>query len=144
MYFDSKIKGHRGLPWLDSRTNWEKSSDKYFEELEELLAKIDDIEAGTTFITEFSPEDFSNGYKFVLARIKELRAYLVNEETVSDRSDYIESLNEIYDELSELSFDSTLYDNDFDDWDEKDDWDDEDDEDDEDDWDDDLDEEDYL
>ena len=139
MYFDSKIKGHRGLPWLDSRTAWEKSSDKYFEALEELVEEIDSIEASTPFITDLSPDDFSNGYKFVLARLKELKSFLKSEDSISNEG-YIDSLNDIYDNLMDLSSDSDLYDDVWDDDDEEEYY--EEDDDDDDIWDDDAEEDD--
>ena len=36
MYFDSRKKGKSGLPWFDARTEAEKSSDEYFEKLDDL------------------------------------------------------------------------------------------------------------
>lgn len=142
MYFDSRKIGNRGLPWLDSRTDWDKANDTYFEELESLAAEIDDIEDCTSFISSLSPDDFGSGYRFVLTRLRELKEYLTENEAEPNRNEYIESLNDIYERLLVLYSDSALYDDDFveeDDFDEDEDYDD-------DDWDDDYDndDEDYL
>lgn len=145
MYFDSYIKGKQSR--FDSRSKWEKSRDSYFEALEELAEEIDFVESNTPFISELSPDDFDNGYQFILHRLKELKNYLINDETIIDTHDLLESLDEIREKLDDLTDDALLYDDisgyDDEDDDDDDDWeysdfdlddDEDDDENDEDDW----------
>ena len=122
MYFDSYIKGKQGL--FDSRSKWDKSSDSYFESLEELAEEIDDIESNTSFISELTPDDFGNGYQFIIHRIRELKDYLIDDETIIDTHDLLESLDEIREKLDDLKDDALLYDDisGYDDEDDDDDW----------------------
>lgn len=114
MYFDSKIIGKHGLPWTDSRSDWEKWSDEYFEKLEELAQQVDDVSADASFISQLAPEDFDNGYQFVLGKIKELKEYIIRD-AVLKTDDYkemlLDSLEDIHENLLELRFDVGLYDN---------------------------------
>lgn len=107
MYFDSKIKGKHG--WFDGRSKWQKSSDEYFERLEELALQIDDLEACTSFITSLSPDDFDSGYRFLLNRVRELKHYLVNESDDTDRDELLDSLEELKDSIMILNDDALLY-----------------------------------
>lgn len=109
-YFKSRIKGNHGLPWLDTRSNWQKASDAYFEELQELANDIDDVEALTTFISYMEPDECLSGYDFVLKRLKELRHYIIHEAVIDDKESLIESLRDIYERLKNLSTDAALYD----------------------------------
>lgn len=113
-YFESKIKGKKGLPWTDSRTSWEKSSDEYFEKLESFAEDIDNIESSTAFISDLMPEDFDNGYQYVYGRINELHHYLKNEAVIENKRELMDALNEIHDELLDLEDDAILYEDYFD------------------------------
>lgn len=108
-YFENNLTKRCGLPWLDSRSSWEKSRDAYFENLEELVEQIDDVESNTSFISDLMPYDFDNGYQFVLGRIKELKRYLKRDAIVIDNEYLIETLEEIYNNLLDLETDSLLY-----------------------------------
>lgn len=148
MYFDSRIKGKRGLPWFDARTKWQKDSDEYFEQLDDLAQQLDDVDVGPGFYTSLSPEDFDSGYEYVYQRIKELQKYIEQNESTDALDSAIcyearESLQETYDDLLDLYGSAILYDDycgpdpedpEDDDWnDDDDDWDD-DDRDNDDDW----------
>lgn len=149
MYFKSRIKGKQGLPWFDSRSEWEKSSDQYFEKLDDLAQQLDDVDGELNFYTSLAPEGFDSGYDYVYARIKELNRYIHQNESSDElaRVNHYgvrESLHDIYEELLDLYDSALLYDNysgpDPDDPDENEDLDDDYDEDDSDaDWDDDFD-----
>lgn len=120
--------------WFDSRTSSEKSSDKYFEELEDLTNCIDEIADCAYFDTDLTADDFPGAYQYVMARIKELKSYLRHDYDESDRDDLIESLDEIREDLEDLDIDCALYDDgtdylDDDDDDDDDDWEDDEDED---------------
>lgn len=65
MYFDSKRRGKKGLPWMDGRSKHEKRSDEYYDKLEELVKQIDDVEANTQFISALYPDDFDGAYQYV-------------------------------------------------------------------------------
>lgn len=143
MYFDSKRRGKKGLPWTDGRTDYEKRSDEYYEKLEELVEQIDDVEALTPFMTELDPDDFDGGYQYVSARLRELKKYLKRDSSADpvDKEDWLDQLDDIRNDLEDLETDAVLYDDDIDDdldWESDDDdfdWD----SDDDDDWDDDKD-----
>lgn len=111
MYFESRIRGRRGLPWFDSRSDWQKASDAYFEKLEDVAAEVDSVENATSFISELYPDDFDSGYQFVAARIGELRNYLRHDDPDGDPLDLLNTLDDISDSLKELKFDASLYDN---------------------------------
>lgn len=132
MYFKSRRNGKRGLPWFDSRTNWEKSSDEYFEKLDDLARQLDDVDAELCLYTSLTPDDFDSGYEYVYGRIKELKEYIAQDES-SDPSTPAtsygtrETLQDIYEDLLDLYDDALLYDDycgaDTDDLDDDDDWD---------------------
>ena len=113
-YFESKIKGKKGLPWTDSRTSWEKLSDEYFEKLEAFAEDIDNIESSTAFISDLMPEDFDNGYQYVYGRINELHHYLKNDAVIENNRELMDALNEIHDELLDLEDDTIIYEDYFD------------------------------
>ena len=134
MYFDSKKTRKHGPPWTDSRSNWEKSRDEYFEELENLVVEIDVLEDNTSFISELTPEDFTSGFQYVFARLKDFRDFLKEDFSDSDKEDLMKDLYEIYEDLIDLYSDALLYDDvddeedeepDDEDWDDE--WEDEDD-----------------
>lgn len=149
MYFKSRIKGKQGLRWFDSRTNWEKSSDEYFEKLDDLAQQLDDVDGDLNFYTSLEPEDFDSGYGYVYGRIKELKRYITENKSSDElapvnRYGVRESLQDIYEDLLDLYDSALLYDHytgaDPDDPDEDDDLDyDDDDGLDDDDWDDEMD-----
>lgn len=114
-YFESRIKGKKGLPWFDSRTSWEKSSDEYFEKLEALAERLDDIESDTSFISDLSTDDFDSGYQFVCARINELQHYVKYDAVDVDKEDLLESIDEVHSDLLDLETDAILYKDYFDD-----------------------------
>lgn len=99
------------MPWFDSRSDWQKASDAYFEKLEDVAAEVDSVENATSFITELYPDDFDSGYQFVAARIGELRNYLRHDDPDGDPLDLLDTLDDISDSLKELKFDASLYDN---------------------------------
>lgn len=115
MYFKSRIKGKQGLRWFDTRTNWEKSSDEYFEKLDDLAQQLDDVDGSLNFYTSLEPEDFDSGYGYVYGRIKELKKY-ITENKSSDELDPVnrygvrESLQDIYEDLLDLYDSALLYD----------------------------------
>lgn len=115
MYFKSRIKGKQGLRWFDTRTNWEKSSDEYFEKLDDLAQQLDDVDGSLNFYTSLEPEDFDSGYGYVYGRIKELKKY-ITENKSSDELDPVnrygvrESLRDIYEDLLDLYDSALLYD----------------------------------
>jgi len=115
MYFESRIKGKKGLPWFDARSDWEKSSDEYFEALDELAQQLDDVDSGLNFYTSLTPDDFDSGYEYVYGRIKELKEYIAQNES-SDEPYAVnmygarESLQDIYEELLDLYDSALLYD----------------------------------
>lgn len=118
MYFDSKIRGKKGLPWTDARTAWQRDSDEYFENLESLASDLDDIESDTQFITELTPDDFDTGYQYVQQRITELRSYIIEDEFDNAYANQLlESLNDVLEELQNLEDDAELYENYATDWD---------------------------
>ena len=104
------------MPWFDARTNWEKSSDEYFEKLDELAQQLDDVDAGLNFYTSLTPEDFDSGYEYVYGRIKELKQYIAQHATSDESSNHVncyearESLQDIYEELLDLYDAALLYD----------------------------------
>lgn len=106
MYFDDKIKGRRGLPWMSGKNE----SDEYFEALEELAEQVDNVECDTDFMTDLDPMDFDNGYEYVKGRIKELRRYIKREMDEYEAEDLLDTLDDIKDELENLYDDSLLYD----------------------------------
>ena len=87
MYFDSRIRGKRSLPWFDARTGPQKASDEYFEKLDNLAQQLDDIEVDIDFFTSLEPEDFDSGYEYVYGRIKELKEYINETEDFQDSDD---------------------------------------------------------
>lgn len=115
MYFDSRKKGKSGLPWFDARTEAEKSSDEYFEKLDDLAKQLDDIDADLRLYSSLIPEDFDSGYEYVYARIKELERYVAENES-SDELNSVntymvrDSLDDINEELSDLYDSAILYD----------------------------------
>lgn len=147
MYFDSKRRGKKGLPWTDARTDYEKRSDEYYDKLEELVKQIDDVEANTSFLTELDPDDFDGAYLYVSGRLRELKKYL-KRDCCADAvyiEDWLDQLEEIRNELEDLETDALLCNDGTDDeldWEADDDdfsWD----SDDDDDWDDDNDRDDW-
>ena len=147
MYFDSKRRGKKGLPWTDGRTAREKRSDEYYDKLEELVKQIDDVEANTQFISALYPDDCDGGYQYVSARIRELKKYL-KRDCCADAvyiDDWLDQLEDIRNELEDLETDALLCNDETDDgldWEADDDdfgWD----SDDDDDWDDDNDKDDW-
>lgn len=110
MYFDSKRRGKKGLPWTDSRTEQEKRSDEYYEKLEELVKQIDDVEANTQFISALYPDDCDGGYQYVAARIRELKKYLKRDccADAVDIEDWLDRLEDIRNELEDLETDALL------------------------------------
>lgn len=138
MYFDSKRRGKKGLPWFGGRTDYEKRSDEYYEKLEELVEQIDDVEYNTPFMTGLDPDDYNSGYQYVSARLRELGKYLKQDNCAApvDKEDWLDRIDEIRNELEDLETDADLYDDidDDPDWDidDDDDWDDY--KDDDDDW----------
>lgn len=147
MYFDSKRRGKKGLPWTDARTDYEKRSDEYYEKLEELVKQIDDVEANTSFLTELDPDDFDGAYLYVSGRLRELKKYLKRYSSADAVyiEDWLDQLEEIRNELEDLETDALLCNDGTDDeldWEADDDdfsWD----SDDDDDWDDDNDKDDW-
>lgn len=147
MYFDSKRRGKKGLPWTDARTDYEKRSDEYYEKLEELVKQIDDVEANTSFLTELDPDDFDGAYLYVSGRLRELKNYLKRYSSADAVyiEDWLDQLEEIRNELEDLETDALLCNDDIDDdldWEADDDdfdWN----RDDDDDWDDDNDRDDW-
>lgn len=147
MYFDSKRRGKKGLPWTDARTDYEKRSDEYYEKLEELVKQIDDVEANTSFLTELDPDDFDGAYLYVSGRLRELKKYLKRYSSADAVyiEDWLDQLEEIRNELDDLETDALLCNDETDDgldWEADDDdfsWD----SDDDDDWDDDNDRDDW-
>lgn len=147
MYFDSKRRGKKGLPWTDARTDYEKRSDEYYEKLEKLVEQIDDVEANTSFLTELDPDDFDGAYLYVSGRLRELKKYLKRYSCADavDIEDWLDQLEEIRNELEDLETDALLCNDGTDDdldWEADDDdfsWD----SDDDDDWDDDNDKDDW-
>lgn len=147
MYFDSKRRGKKGLPWTDARTDYEKRSDEYYEKLEKLVEQIDDVEANTSFLTELDPDDFDGAYQYVSARLRELKKYL-KRDCCADAvyiEDWLDQLEDIRNELEDLETDALLRNDETDDgldWEADEDdfsWD----SDDDDDWDDDNDKDDW-
>lgn len=147
MYFDSKRRGKKGLPWTDGRTAREKRSDEYYDKLEELVKQIDDVEANTQFISALYPDDCDGGYQYVAARIRELKKYL-KRDCCADAvyiDDWLDQLEDIRNELEDLETDALLCNDETDDgldWEADEDdfsWD----SDDDDDWDDDNDKDDW-
>lgn len=112
MYFESRIFKNETLPWFDSRSKWEKKSNAYFEKLEDLLSEIDGIECETDFLSDLDPDDFSSGYNFVLARIKEIRRYIRSNQIDDEDEDLLDSLHDIQEDLVDLEGDALLYDDD--------------------------------
>lgn len=147
MYFDSKRRGKKGLPWTDARTDYEKRSDEYYEKLEELVKQIDDVEANTSFLTELDPDDFDGAYLYVSGRLRELKKYLKRYSSADAVyiEDWLDQLEDIRNELEDLETDALLCNDETDDgldWEADDDdfsWD----SDDDDDWDDDNDRDDW-
>lgn len=147
MYFDSKRRGKKGLPWTDGRTDYEKHSDEYYEKLEKLVEQIDDVEANTSFLTELDPDDFDGAYLYVSGRLRELKKYLKRYSSADAVyiEDWLDQLEEIRNELEDLETDALLCNDGTDDdldWEADDDdfsWD----SDDDDDWDDDNDKDDW-
>lgn len=147
MYFDSKRRGKKGLPWTDARTDYEKRSDEYYDKLEELVEQIDDVEANTSFLTELDPDDFDGAYLYVFGRLRELKKYLKRDCSADAVyiEDWLDQLEEIRNELEDLETDALLCNDGTDDeldWEADDDdfsWD----SDDDDDWDDDNDKDDW-
>lgn len=147
MYFDSKRRGKKGLPWTDGRRDYEKRSDEYYEKLEELVEQIDDVEANTSFLTELDPDDFDGAYLYVSGRLRELKKYLKRDCSADavDIDDWLDQLEDIRNELEDLETDALLCNDETDDdldWEADDDdfsWD----SDDDDDWDDDDDKDDW-
>lgn len=147
MYFDSKRRGKKGLPWTDARTDYEKRSDEYYEKLEELVKQIDDVEANTSFLTELDPDNFDGAYLYVSGRLRELKKYLKRYSSADAVyiEDWLDQLEDIRNELEDLETDALLCNDETDDgldWEADDDdfsWD----SDDDDDWDDDNDRDDW-
>mgnify|MGYP000816331746 FL=1 len=147
MYFDSKRRGKKGLPWTDARTDYEKRSDEYYDKLEELVKQIDDVEANTSFLTELDPDDFDGAYLYVSGRLRELKKYLKRYSSADAVyiEDWLDQLEEIRNELEDMETDALLCNDGTDDdldWEADDDdfsWD----SDDDDDWDDDNDRDDW-
>lgn len=127
MYFDSRIRGKRSLPWFDARTGPQKASDEYFTKLDNLSQRLDDVEAYIDFSTSLEPEDFDSGYEYVYGRIRELKEYLneikdsqdfkdaedaedSEELDPADLEETEESLHDIYEYLLDLYDDAILYD----------------------------------
>lgn len=110
MYFDDKISRRGGLSWVDGRSESERSSSDYFEELERLAESLDDIESDTDFMTDLEPEDFDNGYDYIKGRIKELRRYIRKEMDEDEGEEMLDSLDDLQTELEDLYDDSLLYD----------------------------------
>lgn len=110
MYFEDKIGGRQGLPWMDGRSESERESDEYFEELAELAEQVDSVECDTDFLTDLVPEDFDNCYDYVKGRIKELRRYIKREMDEDEGEDLLDSLDDISVDLEDLYDDSLLYD----------------------------------
>ena len=110
MYFDSNIKGKNGLPWLYTQSSWDKANDEYFQTLEKLVEQIDDLESETAYISELDTCDFDNGYQFVLGRIKELKKFIIQDDSIFDKEDLLESLDETHENLEDLRSDAILYD----------------------------------
>lgn len=136
MYFDSKRRGKKGLPWMDGRPKHEKRSDEYYEKLEELVKQIDDVEANTQFISALYPDDFDGAYQYVSGRLRELKKYLKRDccADAVDIEDWFDQLEDIRNELEDLERDAHLCNDDIDDdldWEaDDDDWDDDNDKDD--------------
>lgn len=136
MYFDSKRRGKKGLPWMDGRSKHEKRSDEYYEKLEELVKQIDDVEANTQFISALYPDDFDGAYQYVSGRLRELKKYLKRDccADAVDIEDWFDQLEDIRNELEDLETDALLCNDDIDDdldWEaDDDDWDDDNDKDD--------------
>lgn len=110
MYFDSKRRGKKGLPWTDGRTAQEKRSDEYYDKLEELVKQIDDVEANTQFISALYPDDCDGGYQYVSARLRELKKYL-KRDCCADAvyiEDWLDQLEDIRNELEDLETDALL------------------------------------
>lgn len=116
MYFDSRIKGKQGLLWFDVRTDWEKSSDDYFEKLDELAQRLDGLDNELDLYTNLNLYDFDSGYEYVYGRIKELKEY-IDQNGFADESDSVdfygirEDLRDIYEECLDLYDSALLYDN---------------------------------
>lgn len=115
MYFNSRIRGKRSLPWFDARTDGEKASDEYFGQLDDLEQELDDLDAGPGFCTSLSPDDFDSGYEYVYRRIKELQEYIEGDEATDELNsvnchEVLESLREIYEDLLDLYDSALLYD----------------------------------
>lgn len=116
MYFESRIKGRQDLPWFDTRTDWEKSSDEYFENLDELARRLDGLDNELDLDTTLDLYDFDSGYEYVYGRIRELKEYIDQNEFADelDSADLYgirEDLRDIYEELLDLYDSALLYDN---------------------------------
>lgn len=110
MYFDSKINKNS----LAVRGNKDAQlSNEYFEKLEDLAARIDELEACTPFVSSLFPAGFICGYMFVKVKIKQLKKYLLHHSAVDDREDLLDSLDDISDELEDLEDEALLFDEGF-------------------------------
>lgn len=100
---------------MDGRSDREKKSDEYYEKLEGLVERIDDIESETRFITELEPEDFDSSYQYVSGRIQEFKKYLKDDFPYNDSIEYtLAELEGIRGDLTELETEAILYDDDSD------------------------------
>lgn len=115
MYFKSRINGKPKLQWFDARTDWEKSSDKYFENLDELAQRLDGLDNELDLDTSMTPEDFDSGYEYVYGRIKELKESIEQKESADELDsvnlrEIMDDLHDIYEELLDLYDPALLYD----------------------------------
>ena len=116
MYFESKRRREKSLPWFDARSDWEKSSDEYFENLDNLAQQLYDVDGELRYYSSLTPEDFNSGYGYVHSHFKELMKYVAQNESSDAETpvniyDIRGSLQDIYNELSDLYDSAILYDN---------------------------------
>ena len=99
----------KGLPWFHRQSEQERNQTVFYNQLEEIIGRINEIESDTDFASCLTMDSFIYRYQYVKARLRELKRYIMNNPESGYDSSLLEDLEDLTDVLEDLETDALLY-----------------------------------